>query len=173
MNLRNENTELFCFFDFFGLLIHKELILSSKSESESSFVSFWYLLKVGLTKTVSDTELGLLLRTEFTQNVELSLGFVHILSLLRGLNDLPFFILLFTGLTVSLEDSEKLCKPNLLSDTSSSVSISVSSSSIIELAVLLVRFFILFGVVFIIAAGLTFLFVILLYAIKTARTLDN
>lgn len=92
---------------------------------------------------VSDTELGLLLVTEFTQNVEFNLGFVHIPSIL-GVKDLPFNILALSWPKVSFEDSEKLCNPNLLNDTSSSVSkcIGSSSSSISVLADELARFFI-------------------------------
>lgn len=106
VNFLSEKIELLLF-AFLGLPIHKELMLSSNSESESSFASFWYLLNEGLINTLSETELGLLLMTELTQNVEFSLGFDQRLSV-RGVNDLPLIRLLFSGLTVSFDDSERL-----------------------------------------------------------------
>lgn len=125
-----------------------------------------------MANTVSETELGLLLMTELMQNVELCFGLDQRLSP-RGVKVLPLFKLAPRGLMVSAEESEKLRKPNLLSDTSSSVSKDkLSSSSIEEVFDPFIRFFILFGVVYILDI-LTGLFFILLYISNTIDVVNS
>lgn len=150
MNLRNAKTGLILAVFFFGLLIHSELMFASKSESESSM--FLYLLKDCFVEVVLECIFALDM-TEFTVKVELCFGLVHN-ELFLGVKHLPFNRLWFAGLVFSVDESDTLNRPYLLSETSSSVS-DISSSSSIFGAV--EKFFALFGVIVL----LTFLTVLL------------